>query len=72
MAEKNLEEFTKTRKWAHTKLNEKGSKTYRAFIEMEAATFNDAALTASDQASHVLITELFTMHIPANVRTDRV
>ncbi|MDF1554023.1 MAG: carboxymuconolactone decarboxylase family protein [Deferrisomatales bacterium] len=39
-----LRELTRTRKWAHQKLLDKGSKVYRAFLEMEASTFADGVL----------------------------
>ena len=44
MADDKLAALTATRKWAHNQLSEKGSETYRAFVEMEAATFKDGAL----------------------------
>ena len=39
-----LKELSKTRKWAHKKLLDLDSKTYRAFVEMEKATFSPGAL----------------------------
>ncbi|HOB62126.1 MAG TPA: carboxymuconolactone decarboxylase family protein [Candidatus Competibacteraceae bacterium] len=39
-----LRELSKTRKWAHKKLLDLGSETYRAFVEMEEATFSPRAL----------------------------
>ena len=44
MTSDKLKELTATRKWAHARLIEQGSETYRAFVEMEAATFKDGAL----------------------------
>ena len=41
-----LRELTRTRKWAHQKLLDKGSKVHGAFLEMETATFADGALPA--------------------------
>lgn len=43
MSREGLEALTRTRKWAHQRLIEKGSKVYQAFTEMEAATFSDGA-----------------------------
>jgi AhpD family alkylhydroperoxidase len=39
-----LKELTKTRKWAHKKLLDLESGTYRAFVEMEQAAFSPGAL----------------------------
>lgn len=39
-----LQELSKTRKWAHQKLMDLDSKTYRAFVEMEKAAFSPGAL----------------------------
>ena len=44
MADDKLEALTQTRKWAHEKLLARGSKTYRAFVEFEEATFSSGAL----------------------------
>ena len=44
MSKEKLNELTRTRKWAHQKLINEGSKVYRAFIQMEAAAFADGAL----------------------------
>ncbi len=44
MTSDKLKELTDTRKWAHGKLIDQGSETYRAFVEMESATFRDGAL----------------------------
>ena len=44
MDDDKLNELTKTRKWAHRKLLDRGSKAYRAFVELEGATFGDGAL----------------------------
>lgn len=49
MAKKILRKLTKTRKWAHKKLLDNGSETYRAFLEMETATFSDGALTKKNK-----------------------
>lgn len=45
MSNDKLEELTRTRKWAHRRLQESRSATYAAFVAMEAATFSDAALS---------------------------
>jgi AhpD family alkylhydroperoxidase len=39
-----LRELTRTRKWAHQKLLESGSRVYASFLDMEAAAFADGAL----------------------------
>ena len=39
-----LKELSQTRKWAHKKLLDLESKTYRAFVDMEKATFDPGAL----------------------------
>ena len=44
MTSDKLKDLTATRKWAHRKLIDQDSETYRAFVEMEAATFKDGAL----------------------------
>ena len=44
MDEEKLEELTRTRKWAHKKLLDRGSRAYRAFVEFEETTFSDGAL----------------------------
>ncbi len=44
MIKDKLDELTRTRKWAHQKLIDKGSKVYQAFTQMERATFSDGAL----------------------------
>ena len=44
MTKDKLDELTRTRKWAHQKLIDKGSKVYQAFAQMERATFSDGAL----------------------------
>ena len=44
-----LDDLTRTRKWAHQKMMEKGSQVYRAFTEMEAATFSDGALKKKEK-----------------------
>lgn len=44
-----LKELAKTRKWAHKKLLETGSETYRAFVEMEEATFRAGALSKKEK-----------------------
>jgi AhpD family alkylhydroperoxidase len=44
MGEDKLRELARTRKWAHGKLLEKGSRVYEAFTRMEAAAFRDGAL----------------------------
>lgn len=45
MSGKDLEEFTRMRKWAHKRLLDEGSEVYQAFTRMESAAFNDGALT---------------------------
>ena len=49
MDDEKLEELTRTRKWAHKKLFDRGSKAYRAFVEFEEATFSDGALPKKDK-----------------------
>lgn len=49
MDQEKLDELTKTRKWAHQTLMEKGSRVYHAFTEMEAATFSDGTLKKKDK-----------------------
>jgi AhpD family alkylhydroperoxidase len=44
MGKEKLDELTRTRKWAHKKLLDKGSKVYEAFTQMESATFSDGTL----------------------------
>jgi AhpD family alkylhydroperoxidase len=44
MRREKLQDLTRTRKWAHQKLIEKGSGVYKAFLEMEKAAFSDGAL----------------------------
>lgn len=39
-----LEDMSRRRKLAHSKLVKSGSKTYAAFLDMEAATYADGAL----------------------------
>ena len=41
----NLEVISRKRKHAHAKLRSLKSKVYEAFLEMEAATFSDGALS---------------------------
>jgi len=45
MIEEKLREMARTRKWAHGKLLEKGSKVYQGFIRMEEAAFSDGTLS---------------------------
>jgi AhpD family alkylhydroperoxidase len=45
MSKEKLEELTRTRKWAHKKLIDKGSKVYKAFTQMESAAFSDGTLS---------------------------
>ncbi|KHF24123.1 carboxymuconolactone decarboxylase family protein [Solemya velum gill symbiont] len=49
MSEKDLERLKQTRQWAHKKLTDKGSATYRAFVEMESAAFKDGALSKKNK-----------------------
>lgn len=44
MNDETLKAITRTRKWAHKKFLEEGSKTYRAFVALEESTFTDGAL----------------------------
>ncbi len=44
MSQEKLDALTRTRKWAHQILQEKGSNVYQTFTQMEAATFSDGAL----------------------------
>jgi AhpD family alkylhydroperoxidase len=39
-----IEEICETRRWAHGKLLAVDSKVYRAFLDMESATYRDGAL----------------------------
>ena len=45
MSKEKLDELTRTRKWAHKKLIDKGSKVYEAFTQMESAAFSDGKLS---------------------------
>jgi AhpD family alkylhydroperoxidase len=45
MSKGELEELTRTRKWAHKKLVDKKSKVYEAFGQMEAAAYSDGSLS---------------------------
>ena len=49
MSKERLEELTRTRKWAHQKLIDKGSKVYQAFTQMEGAAFSDGALKKKEK-----------------------
>jgi AhpD family alkylhydroperoxidase len=44
MSREKLQDLTRTRKWAHQKLIEKGSGVYKAFLELEKAAFSDGVL----------------------------
>ncbi len=44
MSREKLRDLTRTRKWAHQKLIEKGSGVYKAFLELEKAAFSEGAL----------------------------
>ncbi|MCG8426058.1 MAG: carboxymuconolactone decarboxylase family protein [Chromatiales bacterium] len=49
MSEEKLKEMTRTRKWAHQRMVESGSKVYKAFIDMEGAAFADGALAKREK-----------------------
>ena len=49
MCKEKLDELTRTRKWAHQKLVDKGSKVYQAFTMMENAAFSDGALKKKEK-----------------------
>ena len=49
MADARLDELTQTRKWAHKKMIDKGSRVYQAFTQMEKAAFSDGALKKKDK-----------------------
>ncbi len=49
MSRKKLDQLTQTRKWAHRKLMDRGSKVYQAFTRMESAAFVDGALKKKDK-----------------------
>ncbi len=49
MDDDKLKELTKTRKWAHKKLRDRGSKTYLAFVEFEEAAFSSGALGKNEK-----------------------
>ena len=49
MNDEKLKELSRARKRAHEKLLDQGSKTYKAFVEFEAATFQDGALTKKNK-----------------------
>ena len=49
MTEEKLDDLTKKRQWAHKKLTDKGSKVYKAFLEMEQAAFSDGALRKKEK-----------------------
>ncbi len=44
MIEDKLKDLAETRKWAHRKMTENNSAVYRAFMQMEQATYSDGAL----------------------------
>ena len=44
MKDEKLEELTRSRKWAHKRLQDEDSAVYRGFMEMERAAFSDGAL----------------------------
>jgi len=45
MSKEKLDELTRTRKWAHKKLIDKGSKVYKAFTQMESVAFSHGTLS---------------------------
>lgn len=49
MDDDKLDELTRTRRWAHKHLLERGSKAYRAFVDLEEKTFADGALRKKDK-----------------------
>jgi AhpD family alkylhydroperoxidase len=49
MNREKLDEIARTRKWAHQKLMDKGSKVYQAFTQMEGAAFSDGALKKKEK-----------------------
>ena len=49
MTNEKLLELARTRKKAHRKLLDTGSKVYRSFIEMEQAAFTDGALKKKEK-----------------------
>lgn len=49
MSKEKLDDLTRTRKWAHQKLIDKGSKVYKAFLKMENAAFSDGALKKKEK-----------------------
>jgi len=49
MSREKLEDLTRTRKWAHQKLVDAGSKVYRAFTQMESAAYSDGALKKKEK-----------------------
>jgi len=49
MSKEKLDNLTRTRKWAHKKLVDKGSKVYQAFTKMENAAFTDGALKKKEK-----------------------
>jgi AhpD family alkylhydroperoxidase len=49
MIRKKLDDLSRTRKWAHQRLIDRGSKVYRAFTRMESAAFSDGALQKKDK-----------------------
>ena len=49
MNREKLDEITKTRKWAHQKLMDKGSKVYQVFTQMEEVAFSDGALKKKEK-----------------------
>ncbi len=44
MSREKLRDLTRTRKWAHQKLIEKGSEVYKAFLELEKVAFSEGTL----------------------------
>ena len=49
MTSEKLQELTRDRKKAHQKLLDTGSRVYRAFIDIEQATFTDGALKRKEK-----------------------
>jgi len=49
MNKEDLDGLTATRKWAHTRMIDKDSGVYQAFIQMEEAAFSDGALKKKEK-----------------------
>ena len=49
MSNKDLDELSATRRWAHKKMIDRESDVYQAFLQMEGAAFSDGALKKKEK-----------------------